>query len=126
MTASDPVSREIASVLSSCSVHRLWAEQEEGPYRRSPQPVRRDIIEDREGIGLQLGIRLGRPDGTPMEQTTVEIWHCDALGRYSGFPPPGSVRSEPVERLADQTFLRGSQTTDDAGMVEFHTIYPGW
>jgi protocatechuate 3,4-dioxygenase beta subunit len=28
--------------------------------------------------------------------------------------------------VSDQTFLRGSQTVDEAGMVEFRTIYPGW
>ena len=28
--------------------------------------------------------------------------------------------------LAGQTFLRGSQVTDQAGIVEFRTIHPGW
>ena len=62
----------------------------------------------------------------------MEIWQCDALGRYSGFPPPDSsvvVIAETAPRgeyLPDQTFLRGRQTTDAAGMVEFRTIYPGW
>jgi protocatechuate 3,4-dioxygenase beta subunit len=109
-------------------VHQLWAEQDEGPYRRSPQPVRRDIVEDRQGTELQLGVRLGRSDGSPMEETAVEVWHCDALGRYSGFPAPGSSSAgvPSVAYLADQTFLRGSQRTDQAGMVEFRTIYPGW
>ena len=31
-----------------------------------------------------------------------------------------------MEYLPDQTFLRGRQVTDPAGMVEFRTIYPGW
>jgi protocatechuate 3,4-dioxygenase beta subunit len=62
----------------------------------------------------------------------VEIWHCDALGRYSGFPPPDDstiVTAATAPRavyVPDQTFLRGRQTTDAAGMVEFRTIYPGW
>ena len=62
----------------------------------------------------------------------MEIWQCDALGRYSGFPPPDSsvvATAETAPRgeyLADQSFLRGRQTTDAAGMVEFLTIYPGW
>ena len=62
----------------------------------------------------------------------LEIWQCDAFGRYSGFPPPEpsavvSAESAPrTEYLPDQTFLRGRQPTDAAGMVEFRTIYPGW
>jgi protocatechuate 3,4-dioxygenase beta subunit len=62
----------------------------------------------------------------------VEIWQCDALGRYSGFPPPddsavvGAADAPRGMYLPDQTFLRGRQPTDDAGMVEFRTIYPGW
>ena len=62
----------------------------------------------------------------------MEIWQCDALGRYSGFRPPDqsvSVDSHTAPRgeyLPEETFLRGRQVTDDAGMVEFRTIYPGW
>jgi len=110
---------------------RPWAEQDEGPYHRDAQPVRRDIAEDREGIALQLGIRLVGDDGTPITGGAVDVWQCDALGRYSGFLPPGpvavSAASAPrAEYLADQTFLRGRQPTDAAGMVEFRTIFPGW
>ena len=126
------VSRSLASMLASCSTCRPWAEQDEGPYHRDTQPLRRDIVEDRQGAALQLGIRLTTHDGTAVSDATVEVWQCDALGRYSGFPPPDDsavVTADTAPRgeyLADQTFLRGRQTTDSAGMVEFHTIYPGW
>lgn len=132
MSSAEPVSNELAAMLSSCAVHRLWAEQDEGPYHRDAHLARRDIVEDREGSALQLGIGLARDDGdTPLHRATVEIWQCDALGRYSGFPPPGSsaVTAENAPRAAylpDQTFLRGRQSSDAAGMVEFRTIYPGW
>ena len=122
----------MAAMISSCTVRRLWAEQDEGPYHRDAQPVRRDVVEDRDGVALQLGIRLVRDDQAPLQEALVEIWQCDALGRYSGFPPPDPsvvVTAETAPRgqyLADQTFLRGRQSTDRAGMVEFGTIYPGW
>lgn len=131
MSASD-VSSELAAMLTTCIVCRRWAEQDEGPYHRAAQPERRDLVEDRDGIALQLGIRLVHDDGQPAAGASVEIWHCDALGRYSGFPPPRSgtvVSADNAPRsayLPDQTFLRGRQHTDTAGMVEFHTIYPGW
>jgi protocatechuate 3,4-dioxygenase beta subunit len=128
----EPVSGELASMLSSCTVCRLFAEQDEGPYHRDEQPVRRDLVEDRDGVALQLGIRLVREGGTPLRDATVEIWQCDARGRYSGFPPPdssivGTAETAPRdEYLPDRAFLRGRQRTDAAGMVEFRTIYPGW
>lgn len=127
-----PVSGELASLLSSCRVCRSWAEQDEGPYHRDAQPERRDVVEDRDGVALQLGVRLAHDDGSPARDAAVEIWQCDARGRYSGFPPPDAsvvVEAATAPRVAylhDQTFLRGRQRTDAAGMVEFRTIYPGW
>ena len=132
VTRTEAVSGELASMLSGCTVCRIWAEQDEGPYHRDAQPVRRDVVEDRDGVPLQLGIRLVGDGTTSPCEASVEIWQCDAFGRYSGFPPPdssGVVTAEAAPRgeyVPDQTFLRGRQTTDGAGMVEFHTIYPGW
>jgi protocatechuate 3,4-dioxygenase beta subunit len=131
VTDTDAVSGALASMLSMCATCRSWSEQDEGPYHRDAQPLRRDIVEDRDGVALQLGIRVVANCGAPAHDATVEIWQCDALGRYSGFPPPDDSVVDTAdaprgEYLADQTFLRGSQLTDAAGMVEFRTIYPGW
>jgi protocatechuate 3,4-dioxygenase beta subunit len=128
----DPVDVSLASMLSTCATSRMWAEQDEGPYHRDAQPQRRDIVEDRTGVPLQLGIRLAGADSAPVPDATVEIWQCDSLGRYSGFPPPddstvvGAADAPRGEYLPDQAFLRGRQSSDAAGMVEFHTLYPGW
>lgn len=132
MSRTEPVSEPLAAMLSTCSTSRDWAEQDEGPYHRDAQQMRRDIVEDRDGRPLQLGIRLADGDGTPARDAIVEIWQCDALGRYSGFQPPDdsvvvtAATAPGTHYLPDQTFLRGRQRTDDAGMVEFHTIHPGW
>ena len=132
MSAAGPVDAELAAMLSTCTVCRSWAEQDEGPYHRDTQPERRDVTEDRDGVPLQLGVRLALPGDAPQGDAVVEIWQCDALGRYSGFAPPdrGAVvtvaTANRAEYLADQTFLRGRQHSDRAGMVEFRTIYPGW
>lgn len=127
------VSTEIAALLRrTTAACRLWAEQSEGPYRREDHPARRDVTEDRPGVPLTLGLALAAADGTSPVDGIVEIWHCDADGRYSGFPPPDPVdvptaaTATRVEYLADQTFLRGSQPTDADGRLEFRTIYPGW
>lgn len=130
--STEPVSGALASMLSMCTTSRVWAEQDEGPYHRDVQPLRRSIVEDREGVALQLGVRLAGDDTIPVQDATVEIWQCDALGRYSGFPPPNdstvvtAANAPRAQYLPDQAFLRGRQRADSDGMVEFGTIYPGW
>ena len=133
MTAADqPVTADIAAFLDGCtSTCRLLPEQEEGPYRRGEQPHRRDITEGRAGWPLRLGLRLRTQGGNPATGAVVEIWHCDAGGRYSGYPPGDlAVDVDPApqraEYVPEETFLRGRQTTDAAGSVEFGTIFPGW
>jgi len=39
MTRADAVSEDLASMLRTCAVCRLWAEQDEGPYHRDAQPA---------------------------------------------------------------------------------------
>lgn len=113
----------------------LWPEQTEGPYHREAPRERTDIIEDRPGVPLRLGLRLlVAQAATPLAGVLVEVWHADHEGRYSGFQPfqaePGQVvtsDSVPREIVApDETFLRGAQRTDEQGMCAFRTIYPGW
>lgn len=91
-------------------------------------------------------------DGSPavVDNAVVEIWHCDAGGSYSGFEsgsqgpgggPPGGgggdsdgttsdgSYSEGVQEATptdDETYLRGAQVTNKAGIARFTTIYPGW
>jgi protocatechuate 3,4-dioxygenase beta subunit len=52
----------------------------------------------------------------PIKGATVEIWHCDAGGAYSGFGAGAASR----------TFLRGGQKTNAKGVAVIRTIYPGW
>jgi protocatechuate 3,4-dioxygenase beta subunit len=105
----------VASGLVTCV---LTPEQTEGPYYVEDAKVRRDITEGRPGVALQL--RLGVVDVSsckPVKGAAVDIWHCDALGVYSGV---GS------EDTAGESFLRGIQRTNAKGIATFGTIYPGW
>ena len=58
-------------------------------------------------------------DCAPISDARVDLWHCDADGNYSGFGQPG------VDTTGE-TFCRGIQISDGAGLVTFQTIYPGW
>jgi protocatechuate 3,4-dioxygenase beta subunit len=95
----------------------LTPEQTEGPYYIAGEKVRRNITEGRPGRPLTL--RLTVVDAStckPIKGATVDIWHCDASGAYSGF---GSGR-------ASRTFMRGLQRTNADGIATFRTVYPGW
>jgi len=124
------ISESVAARLSDdTAVCRNWAEQELGPYHLDRPPFRRDITERCRGVALVVGLALGAADGSVLATTEVEIWHCDAAGRYSGYPLPDSAASEggaTPEHIVDRTFLRGAQESNDDGLAEFHTIYPGW
>jgi protocatechuate 3,4-dioxygenase beta subunit len=91
--------------------------QEEGPFYIDLAQVRRDIVEDRPGVPLALALTVVDADGCePIRDAAVDIWHCDALGVYSG---------EALEGTEGETYLRGIQLTDRDGLAEFATVYPG-
>ena len=72
------------------------------------------------GAALRLTFRVSRLAGSdcaPLAGARVDIWQCDAAGRYSDVRGWGSS--------SGQKFLRGFQTTDASGMASFTTIYPG-
>ncbi len=78
--------------------------------------LRQDVREDREGVQLNLRMKIiGQDNCEPMQNVRVNIWHCDKDGNYSGY-----------QDQTGTTYLRGYQMTDANGEVEFVTIFPGW
>ncbi|MGH7414490.1 MAG: intradiol ring-cleavage dioxygenase [Candidatus Rokuibacteriota bacterium] len=99
----------------------------EGPYFVDEQLDRSDIRSDptdgsvRPGAPLRLALRVSRLTRgacAPLPGATVDLWHCDALGVYSGVQDPGGS-------TLGRKFLRGYQTTDRDGLARFTTSYPG-
>lgn len=96
----------------------------EGPYYLADPPLRSDIAEDRTGVPVDLRITVRDETGAPLANARVDVWHCDAEGRYSGF---GAGPGEPVSAEARSArFLRGAQRTGPDGVAAFRTVYPGW
>lgn len=107
-------------------------QQTEGPFFVDEKLNRSDIRVDpadgsiSQGQPLRLILEVNQVSNnacTPLQGATVDVWHCDALGSYS------DVRDNAGGSASDtrgKKFLRGYQTTDASGRVEFQTIYPGW
>jgi protocatechuate 3,4-dioxygenase beta subunit len=118
--ATTAASAAIATALPACVVA---PELTEGPYYLDVDLERSDIRTNTadnvavEGATLTLDWIVSQADGSacmPMEGIVVDVWHCDALGVYSGV----------TGNAGD--FLRGFQRTDANGRASFTTVYPGW
>jgi protocatechuate 3,4-dioxygenase beta subunit len=119
-TATAIASAAIATALPACVVA---PELTEGPYYLDVDLDRSDIRSNTsdgavvDGATLTLDWIVSQADGSaciPMEGVVVDVWHCDALGVYSGVSGNSG------------NFLRGFQRTDANGHASFTTVYPGW
>ena len=105
-------------------------QQTEGPFFADVELERSDIRSDPtdgsvcEGAPLRLDFNVSRVSGdacTPLPDAMVDIWQCDAHGRYSAFRDSRAGFDH-----RDKQFLRGHQMTDQEGQARFVTIFPGW
>ncbi|MFI8188567.1 intradiol ring-cleavage dioxygenase [Streptomyces sp. NPDC085946] len=150
-TGSAPDAGASGSAAATC--YRLTSETTEGPYCIDADKIRQDITEDQEGIPLTLRLTVVDAETCkPLRNAAVDIWHCNALGVYSGYesmgsggggggtlpsgapsgaPPSGAptggtgggVHEEPTD---DERCLRGTWRTGRNGRVVFRTVFPGW
>ncbi|WTZ42400.1 intradiol ring-cleavage dioxygenase [Streptomyces sp. NBC_01390] len=132
----------------------LTTETTEGPYYIDADKLRQDVTEDEEGIPLTLRLKvIDAETCRPVRNAAVDIWHCSALGIYSGYedmgnggagggtPPSGAPTGVPTgppptggpggpgghqEPTDDERYLRGTWRTDRHGQVTFRTVFPGW
>jgi protocatechuate 3,4-dioxygenase beta subunit len=99
---------------------------EEGPYFIDEKLLRSDVRSDpttgvvQPGVLLTLAVTVQNQSGgvcAPLAGAYVDLWEANASGIYS---------DEVQENTSGQKYLRGYQITDDNGLVQFTTIYPGW
>lgn len=91
----------------------------EGPYpTHIPSSyVRTDIRDGSTGVLMTMNITIQNTNNNcaALAGAIVDVWHCDKDGNYSEYSSSSSLH-----------FLRGRQTTDANGLVNFTTIFPGW
>ncbi|WP_119582750.1 intradiol ring-cleavage dioxygenase [Streptomyces europaeiscabiei] len=108
--------------VAAAAVCTLTKEMTEGPYYLDGQLVRADIREGKTGFPLVLTLTVVDDDTcAPLAGALVEIWHCDALGEYSGF-----VGNNGHDEPDNGTFLRGAVLSNSSGVARITTVYPGW
>ncbi|MDT9691005.1 intradiol ring-cleavage dioxygenase [Streptomyces sp. P9(2023)] len=119
-----------ATTAAGAGCYRLTAETTEGPYYIDADKIRRDITEDRTGIPLTLKLTvIDSVSCKPLPNAAVDVWHCDALGLYSGYESQsrGGGGGGGTAGISDsKRYLRGTQLTDKDGSVTFTTVFPGW
>jgi protocatechuate 3,4-dioxygenase beta subunit len=114
------------SVAPNCVVR---PELTVGPYFVDKQLERSDIRADVKtnalsaGAPLVLSFLLADVTGgrcAPLANAVVDVWHCDAAGKYSGVNDPQFGDTSAF------SYLRGYQRTDANGLAKFTTVFPGW
>jgi protocatechuate 3,4-dioxygenase beta subunit len=152
-SAGTPASSLVA-LLDQANTCTMAKEETQGPYWFDVDSIRSDVRENRPGTTLRLAVRVQDTSAcsaggaaTPVRDSVVEIWHCDAGGVYSGFESastggpggPGlggrsggtsdgsySEGDDEGTTTDDGTYLRGAQVADSRGIAQFTTVYPGW
>jgi len=101
-----------SNVASDCTVTDSLTE---GPfYINSNQLIRSDITDGQDGDLFELEVKLVDSSCNSVKGARIDVWHANSIGQYSGVL--GNTES----------FLRGSQFTDENGIAAFKTIFPGW
>ncbi|TGO69159.1 hypothetical protein BOTNAR_0014g00100 [Botryotinia narcissicola] len=122
----------------------LAADVTAGPYYwpRS-ETLRQDMTEGQAGIPLTLDVGvIDMATCEPLPNALVAFWHCNGTGSYSSFvgrdaniPFPTLLKELNVTDFEigvtdlhtdDATWLRGMWPTNDEGMLEMKTVFPGF
>jgi protocatechuate 3,4-dioxygenase beta subunit len=112
------------NAVATCAVLNMTTA---GPCTTATTMVRQDVSEGFTGLPIRLALRLVSKTGcTPIAGATIEIWHTNAKGVYSGVTPNPQLCYGADPSAANNTSMRGSQITDANGDVAFHTCFPGW
>ncbi|KAH8658738.1 Intradiol ring-cleavage dioxygenase [Tricladium varicosporioides] len=90
-----------------------------GPYYVKGEQIRSNVREKQPGVPMHLEMQfIDIKTCKPVPEVLVDIWSCNATGIYSGVSASG-------QGGLNSYFLRGVQKTDNDGVVNFDTIFPG-
>ncbi|KAI1269753.1 Intradiol ring-cleavage dioxygenase [Xylariaceae sp. FL1019] len=110
----------LGTIFDSNSTCALVPESDLGPYFVGGELIRSDVTDDEPGVPLHLDLQfIDVETCEPIPASTlVDIWACNSTGVYSGI-------TSGHQGGLNTTYLRGVQSTDEDGTVQFDTIFPG-
>jgi len=113
----------ISDTVADCEIAPT---ETRGPFpNKTPADlVRENIVSDRIGVALLIELTIQQKSNNclPLTDAIVDVWQCDSQGRYSEY---GGTRMQ-SKNLTQVHFLRGRQSSNALGRVDFISIYPGW
>ncbi len=115
-----------SGVGPTCTVYKSATA---GPcHATSDKLVRKDISEGYAGLPTRLEFLIVDSDCNPVPNATLEIWHCDTFGLYSGDidGTNDAMCTGGDAKAAAALWYRGIQTAGADGRVTFDTNFPGW
>jgi len=115
--------------FNSSSICEMTPRSFEGPYFYCGETPGKNITAGQIGEPLILALRvIDAKTCESLPGAIVDVWHTDAMGRYSGYDADPDTAAPNVPHL-DPTnsdrWCRGALMVDEDGIAEFETIYPG-
>ncbi len=115
-----------SGIGTTCNVYKSATE---GPcHSTSGNLERSDLSEGFEGVPTRLEFLIVDAACNPVPNATVELWHCDTFGVYSGDIDGNNdaMCTGGDAQAAAANWGRGHQTSGADGRVTFDTNFPGW
>ncbi|KAI5813602.1 Intradiol ring-cleavage dioxygenase [Pyronema omphalodes] len=95
----------------------LAPESVQGPYYLPGEMIRDDMRESQPGVDLLLDVQVYNAKTCDvMENVMMDFWHANATGSYGGYR---------VEGTQGETWLRGLAATNNEGVAQITTKWPG-
>ncbi|TRM70099.1 Intradiol ring-cleavage dioxygenase [Schizophyllum amplum] len=96
----------------------------EGPYYVDGEFVRWDIREDQAGVDLYVDVQvIDVSTCEPVSDIYIDFWHANSTGVYAGVTAENNGNGD--ESNLNSTFLRGIQATNEDGVAQWLTTFPG-
>ncbi|KAK0644156.1 Intradiol ring-cleavage dioxygenase, partial [Cercophora newfieldiana] len=116
-----------ATIFAGSNSCILSPQATEGPFYVLGESIRSDILDGQVGVPLHIDFQIYDVNTCkPIKGTYFEMWNANGTGVYSGALSVVNGLSGMSDKAnLDRTYLRGSQLSDDNGVVQFDTIFPG-
>ncbi|KIW03340.1 uncharacterized protein PV09_05550 [Verruconis gallopava] len=103
----------------------LNPEGETGPYWIKGEYIRTNLREDQPGVPIVIEAQFVNVETCePIPDLYWDLWNCNSTGVYSGLVANGNGNTDDTSNT-NATFLRGVAKSDEDGVVQFETIFPG-